>query len=154
MNRLGFVKKLKQEFVESRGCSYNGKFQLSITWKLDWTELEARSVGVSAPGLYVLGSRAHTYLIFLSLHCNIWVHPLFQCFGSPHSSKAYGDENATRIHRFNQLNQVNKYLCQCVYCMFVTFDERKLLSTGKIYPRRPFTFLWMCQNRVFFTVTT
>lgn len=63
-------------------------------------------------------------------------------------------KNASRIHRLNQLNQVNKYLCQCVDCMFVNIDERNILSAEKIYLRRLFTFLGMCHNRVFFTVTT
>lgn len=49
-------------------------------------------------------------------------------------------KNASRIHRLNQLNQVNKYLCQCVDCMFVNIDERNIWSADKIYPRRPFTF--------------
>lgn len=58
-------------------------------------------------------------------------------------------KNDSRIHRFNQFNQVNKYLCQCVYCMFVTIDEGNILSAENFYPRRPFTFLGMCHNRVF-----
>lgn len=50
-------------------------------------------------------------------------------------------KDASRIHRFNQLNQVNKYLYQCVDCMFVTIKKKNILSAEKIYPRRPFTFL-------------
>lgn len=90
------------------------------------------------------------------------VRPRFESTHLPNSFYRYSvtyetggvTKNASRIHIFNQLNQVNKYVCQCVDCMFVNIDEINILSAENIYPRRPFTFLGMCYNRVFFTVTT
>lgn len=90
------------------------------------------------------------------------VRPRFESIHLPDSFYRYPatyetggvTKNAKRIHRFNQLNQVNKYVHRCVNCMFVTIDEGNILSAENIYPRQPFNFLGMCHNRVFFTVTT